>query len=435
MRGLRASNALPLILVVALAVRIGVIVATPAFLPIFDAFDYDRHAESIASGHGYPAPYGAPPNVATAFRPPLYPLLLVPVHWVGAGWTAERLLGAILGTATVLLIFLIARRLWGRRVAIVAGSIAAIFPPLVLLNASLLSEQLFLVLVLATLLASLRYREAHQLRWAALAGVLCGLCALTRSSGLLLFLAAALGVWHLRPRFSRAAVVAPAVVAVAAVLTVTPWMIRNTVVFHRFVGITTQSGYALAGTYNTESLASGRPGKPLQPQFLATFHGLFAQRDLDQAERSDRLTARAMNFAFDHPGYVAETLLWNTGRVFEVVHDKPFRLEYQAETLMAGGVEGLVSPVIPLSLYLIVVLALAGVAAEAGFLKSTRAPAFVWAFPVVTVLPAIGVWGLSRYRAPDDPFLVMLGAVGIIALADALLGARRSARGPSSDPA
>ena len=46
----RRSVALPLILVLALVARVGVIAATPHFVPVFDAWDYDRHALSIASG-------------------------------------------------------------------------------------------------------------------------------------------------------------------------------------------------------------------------------------------------------------------------------------------------------------------------------------------------------------------------------------------------
>jgi len=35
--------------------------------------------------------------------------------------------------------------------------------------------------------------------------------------------------------------------------------------------------------------------------------------------------------------------------------------------------------------------------------RARRAPAFVWAFPVLLVLPAIAIYGQSRYRAPIDP--------------------------------
>src|SRR5947209_3228184 len=202
----RGSIALPVILAVALLARIGVIVATPHAVPIFDAADFQRHANSIAAGDGYPPPQLGLPG-PTAFRPPLYPVTLAVVHKLGGGLTAERVAGALLGVATVLLIFLIAQRLWGRRVAVVAGAIAAVFPPLVVLNASLLSELLFLPLSLAALLATLVYRETERLTWAVVGGILCGLAILTRTSGLPLLIPLAFGVWVLRPRLSRSAVI------------------------------------------------------------------------------------------------------------------------------------------------------------------------------------------------------------------------------------
>jgi hypothetical protein len=51
----RASSPLLWILVVALAVRIAVLVATGDVKPIFDPVDYERHAASIAAGDGHDA--------------------------------------------------------------------------------------------------------------------------------------------------------------------------------------------------------------------------------------------------------------------------------------------------------------------------------------------------------------------------------------------
>jgi 4-amino-4-deoxy-L-arabinose transferase-like glycosyltransferase len=420
----RRPVALPLILVLALVARVGVIIATPHFVPVFDAGDYDRHALSIAHGHGYPDAVFALSG-PTAFRPPLYPLALAGVYVLGGGWTAGRVLGALLGVAMVALIFAISLRLWGRRVAIVAGVLAAVFPPLVLYSATLLSEPLFLVLVLAALFATLEYRRTQRLRWAALAGLACGLASLTRSNGVLLVVAAGFGVWILRPRLSRAALIAPLIVVLVAGATVAPWVIRNAIVFHRFVGITTQGGYGLAGTYNNEPMRKGEhPGHPRQPDQLRAFRDIFERRDLDEAARSSRLSAQAFKYIDDHPGYVVEAMAWNTLRVFNLVTEGTWRAGWRETILEAGGVERVISPIDPGSLYLVMLLALAGIAAQARALRSARPPPFIWLFPLLMVLPAIVVVGLPRYRAPLDPFLVMLAAVGIVACVEAV--ARRA---------
>jgi 4-amino-4-deoxy-L-arabinose transferase-like glycosyltransferase len=416
---LRALIGLPGILALALAARIAAIAASSDFRPIFDAADFDRHAASIAAGNGYP-----PPQLGlhgpSAFRPPLYPIALALVHKLGGGWTAGRVLGALLGTLTVALVFLVAQRLWDRRVALVAALIAAVFPPLVLLSASLLSEQLFLPLVLASLLAVLVFRERGGLRWAIAAGVLCGLAVLARTSGAPYVLALAVGVWVARPRLSRAALIAPLVLLLATALTVTPWVVRNSVVFHRFVGLGTGAGYALAGTYNAESRARGdHPGEPFSPNVLRTFRDVFAQRRLDEDQFIGRLNDRATHYMREHPGYVLETVAWNVPRVFELERRGSFRTEFATQELEAVGVGRLDSPVAFLgSLYVVLVLALVGAGAQLGLLPSRHAPPFVWLVPALLLLPALAIYGLARYRAPVDPFLVMLAAVAVMALVD-----------------
>ena len=55
--------------------------------------------------------------------------------------------------------------------AVVAGAIAAVYPPLVLAGSSLLSESLFIPLVLGALLAALVHRDSeHRWRWLVLSG-------------------------------------------------------------------------------------------------------------------------------------------------------------------------------------------------------------------------------------------------------------------------
>ena len=399
---------------VALMVRVAVVTATPDFEPIFDAGDYERHADSIADGDGFADSQYAPGP--SAFRPPVYPLSLAAVQALGGGWTAERLLGALCGTIAVVLIFLIAERLWNRRVAIVASAIAAVFPPLVLLNVSLLSEVLFVPLALAALLATLQYRADPRYRWLVITGFLCGLAILTRTAGAPLVLALALGVWTLRPRFSRAALAAPAVLALVTLLTLAPWVIRNTLAFDRWVGLSTAGGYALAGTYNAESQAKAeKPGQPFSPNVLETYQPLLRDRSLDEAESTGELNDRGLDFMRENPVYVLQTMGWNFLRVLEVHAEADFEQRFATSQHQAAGIEELDSPLLFLGpLYAVLLMAVVGAAVV--FRRAQwRVPLFVWAVPILLLLPAIAIYGLPRYRAPIDPFLVMLAAVALVA--------------------
>ena len=426
---LKGSVGLGVILAVALIVRVGVIVASPDFQPIFDAADFDRHADSIADGHWYP-----PPQLGvdgpTAFRPPLYPAALAVVQAVGGAWTAERLLSALLGVLTVLLVYLIARRLWGQRVATVAGAIAAVFPPLVMFSATILSEALFLPLVLGAVLAVLYFRDTQRMRWVVAAGVLCGLAVLTRANGLPLVLALAVGVWTSRPLLSRRALVAPAVVVLATALTIVPWVIRNAIEFDRYVGITTSGGFALAGTYNAEARSEAEhPGQPVSPNQLDTYQDELTRRDLDEDEMIGLLNDQATDYIRDHPGYVAQTFLWNIPRLLDIERSDSFEKTFATSQLQAIGVEKIDSAVVFLgSLYVVLLTALAGAALQITGRGPRRAPLFVWLVPLSLVVLALAIYGLPRYRAPADPFLILLASVAVVWAFDSARGQSGSSR-------
>src|SRR4051812_17274429 len=182
------------LLLLAFGARIGYVLATPDYKIIHDARDYDRHARSLATGRGY-AKIGSGPDGLTAFRPPAYPYFLAGVYSIGGVERADkeqrasagRIANAIVGTAIVGLIGLLAAQLFDRRVALAAMALAAVYLPLVLVGGALMSEPLFAALMLAALVAAIRRRgSAHPLLWCGIAGGLAGGVVLARAKGPLL---------------------------------------------------------------------------------------------------------------------------------------------------------------------------------------------------------------------------------------------------------
>src|SRR5215212_3635865 len=110
-RAYLASNRgrqLVLILVVALGLRVGLVVATGEHVPWGDPVDYHRHAARLTESGTYPPSTQAAPGSPAAFRPPAWPYLLAGVYEVtGTSLTAGRLAAAALGTLAVLLVYLI----------------------------------------------------------------------------------------------------------------------------------------------------------------------------------------------------------------------------------------------------------------------------------------------------------------------------------------
>lgn len=410
----RVPRSVWIVLALALALRVLLVALTWHTHVTLDPSDFDRTAASIASGHGYPPSNRAPGGGPSAFRPPAYPFFLAGVY-VLAGHSAPalgRLAGALLGVVSVALIGLIALRVWDRRVAKVALVIAAIAPPLVVLSTALISEALFVPLVLAAVLTALeaRGRPPH-LRWATATGVLAGLAALTRTNGLILLIP--LGLAFL-PRMWRrpSGWLRPATVVLAAALTIAPWTIRNALVFHAFIPISDETGYTLAGTYNQVSRANSRfpaawieaeHGKsPEYAQILSTGR----REHWNEPTYGSHLQAQALREIESHPAYVLKVAYWNAIRMFDVAEIRLARNNLHDTDIPLAPALALMN-----AAPLLEVLAIGGLFDR----RARRVPRWFWLVPLL-LATTLFVSGFIRFRAPIDPFLVMLAAICLVGL-------------------
>ena len=416
-------NRVWIVLALALVLRVLPVALTWHTHLTLDPSDFSRTAASIAHGHGYPPSNRAPGEGASAFRPPAYPLFLAAVYVV-AGHTAPadgRLAGAVLGVLSVALIGLIALRLWGRRVAMVALVIAAIAPPLVVLSTAVISEALVVPLILGAVLTALEARASpRRIRWAIATGVLIGLAALTRTNALILVIPLALAfiphtAWR-RPRSWTA----PAVVVLATCLTIAPWTIRNAIVFGDFIPISDEAGYTLAGTYNQVSRANAR----FPANWIEAEHGASPEyaRILRTARREhwneptygSHLQAEAVHELESDPAYMLKVAYWNAIRMFDIAEIRLARNNLANTDIPLAPALALMN-----SAPLLEVLALGSLLTRG----IRRVPRWLWLVPL-TLLTTLFVSGFIRFRAPIDPFLVMMAAVFVVDSWDSMFRAR-----------
>jgi 4-amino-4-deoxy-L-arabinose transferase-like glycosyltransferase len=418
----RGRGIVVLLLALALACRIGVVAATPNYHvppPGFDPPAYDLHAVSIARTGVFPEMHKQP----SALYPPGYPYFLGGLYAATTTkapgrWTAARIAQALLGTLAVALVGLIAWRLWDRRRALTTMGIAAVFPPLILVGETLITESLFVPLVLAALAAVVEHRRSiRRYRWALLAGLLVGLAALTRSNAVLLLVPFALATSG-RP-FRRLREVAPALALIATcALTIAPWTVRNAVELHAFVPITTQAS-GLSGIYNDTTRrthihrAAFRP-----PQEDPANAALLARSSrLGEVALTRRLVSSARQYMLDHPLYVLEVGGLNSLRLLHL-----YDPGYARATARDIGVPLLLVDLGRWSFYPVGLLALLG----ACTMTARATPRWFWLIPVL-LMTVTFVGGFIRYRAPMDPFIVMLAALALVAARDRLSHARPGA--------
>jgi len=339
-----------------------------------------------------------------------------------ARWRLARVAEAGLGVATVALVGLLGLMLFGAPTGLVAMGLAAIYPPLVLPSASILSESLFIPLELGAVLAALHARASpRRLTWALAAGVLVGLAALTRSNGILLVPVLALAVWH-PPSRTRAALGPALALAAAALLTIAPWMVRNATSFDALVPVSTQDGFALAGQYNAASQDNEIIPAVWQPPVgVAEYAPLFRQPGLDEAELSAELRSRSLDFIRDHPGSVIKATYWNTRRALSGAGARPLERIAGADL----GIGTTLSDASVIAFWIAALLGIAGALTPA----ARRAPLVVWVVLFVLFVSIAPISGLTRYRLPCDPFVLLLAALALTAGAARLAARAHRASG------
>jgi 4-amino-4-deoxy-L-arabinose transferase-like glycosyltransferase len=232
-----------LLFVLALAVRIAwVLYSHRAPVGLHDPVAYDSLARGILDRRGYIGPWT---NVPTAYFPPGYPAALAAVYAVfGRSALWGGMLNALLGAATVVITYELARRLLDVRVARVAGLLLAFFPNQIFYTGVLLSEVLFTFFLMAGLLVLMAEpwpREGISLRRLALAALFLGAATMVRP--IVLIVPVVLFLYWLWVFPNRARVLAQVgVILLVFAAIILPWTIRNAVTMHAFVLISTNSG-------------------------------------------------------------------------------------------------------------------------------------------------------------------------------------------------
>jgi 4-amino-4-deoxy-L-arabinose transferase-like glycosyltransferase len=393
------------IAVAAVLLRVGHVMATRPLVLRGDAIDYNRLGRLIAAGHGFGVSWLSPSGGPTSLRAPAYPIFLGAVYKLtGDSVTAARLVQALLGVGLVLLVGLIAHLVWGRRVALAAGAIAAVYPPLIIVSGSVLSESLFVPLVVSAvacaLLARRPTRTSRRLVWLASAGVLAGLSSLARPNGGAIVLGlVALAVTAMRPR--RRVVAGVATLLAAVVVVLVPWEVRDAIEMHAFVPVTTVDGFTLATVYNAPAARHDyRVWVP--PNVVPQLAPLFHDRSLNELTLNNELRKKAFDWINAHPTSVPRVSYLNTLRMGELTGLNP-----SAQEGLATGAGRRTVLLSMGAFWLIGVLAAAGILTR----RARRAPLGIWLVPLSLWVISMPIEGSARLRAPIDPFLVLAAAV------------------------
>ena len=421
------------LLVLAALLRVGVICWKPESL----AEDRDLYwgiAKHLAAGSGFLEPdWGS----VTAYRPPLYPLLLAGVIFVGGGITLLATVHVGLSVATVWLSWRLARTLGLRVNSLLAAALVALNPLLIQSTALAMTETLCAFLLTA-LLAVIAETAAGtwKRRWGI--GLLFGLAALCRPT--VWAFAASVGVvclvkfLHQRTRtgshretvkigFSWLSL------ALISGICIVPWGVRNLFHSHCFLVTTTHGGYTLLLGNNDDAYQAEIVEPGAQPwDSRAWQKSLEEEWHRTPKFQSSKGYRHQANHPIDNIHYEIERDRWLSQRAHQWIRQHPrnfvelcwLRVK-RFWNIFPGGTDAGSLPMIA-RWGVAVFFAIELLAAALGLWRLRRDEWRAW-WPLVLLVVSFALvhvvyWSNLRMRAPVEPVLALLAARGFVGRRD-----------------
>jgi hypothetical protein len=246
----------------------------------------------------------------TAWMAPLYPytLALIFIHfgiYSSASTIATLILQSVASSLTIVPLYLIGKHSQRPRVGAIAGILWALYPGAIYCAVGLVWSSSFTALGLTTmvlLFQRLCDERAPFLR-ACLCGLAAGFTALSDPVVLTVLPFAALWVlWRCQPD-RRRILLQLGVMAIALTAVLTPWTIRNYVVFRQFVLVKGTLGVNLWQGNHAPDINQPTAGLDLWLKIPRVYpeKEVAYLSSLDEIERDKALQDRAIGFIIDHP--------------------------------------------------------------------------------------------------------------------------------------
>ena len=374
----------------ALILRIVYVLTLEDRLYFPDCFYYYKIAVDLAEGKGYDS----------AFTTPLYPLFLSGIYRIfGDSYLSVRIIQSFVGTVSVLLIYLLGRDVFSRKVGLIGSFITAFYPIFIFFTGLLLTETLSILLLLSLIYLLQRMVATRKVSCAVGAGFAAGLCILIRPP-IAYFLLLALFMIFIACRDKAQIINCGFLIIMLAGIVLSPWIIRNYRRFDRLIILSTGGGLTLYESNNPR--ATGGPG-------VENIIWTDEMREMNEIELDSYFKKEAINFILNHPKRFLKLAFIKFRRFWSLTPNarEYSSFFYKAISLASYG------PILFLSIF--------------GLIESRR----VWRELILLYLPIISslllhliILGSVRYRVPITPYLILFASYAIVVLIHRFRGAK-----------
>ncbi len=216
---------------------------------VTDAYNYDVMTKQFLD-KGF---WGYNDTVPNALITPGYPLFLSIIYAMsgygqGSPLTAVRVVQALIGALTCLIVYLIARKLINRKCGIIAGFIYALYPPFIWSPTLILTETLYNFLFLLYIYLQILVLSSRSKAVSFSCGLTFAAAVMVRPLVFPLFFLPFLAHFILKRDWSIIKMFGFSLLGVLVIMV--PWWIRNIITMDKFILLATQTGFPfIAGMF------------------------------------------------------------------------------------------------------------------------------------------------------------------------------------------
>lgn len=283
----------------------------------FDTIEYQTLAQNLVENQTFSKSL-APPFIPNFFRSPGYPFWLAIIYWIFGSFKPAIFFGMLIFATSAVITYLIAREVFSEKLAFWSGIVFALEPRMAFSAPFLLSEQIFLPIFLLSLFFAVKFfNNPKEKKFILFSVFFIGLSSLIRGIALYVWPALMIFIFLKLYKRYRAGEILKVLVlsALTLIIVLSPWLIRNRLVFGTFQPSSLFGVQLYWGHLETLERYLGVPQEVSHQKNFDRAVKLVGD-NFETPQAIDILTKEALAIVKENPLAYAKVYIFNSGLFF-----------------------------------------------------------------------------------------------------------------------